>query len=454
MSLTSLLSIARSALLTHQRAMDVTGHNVANALTPGYTRQRLDLVPAAPAQTPLGLMGRGVTDSGVYRARDQFLDAGVWRESGLFGKSDTLRAFLGQIEAVISEPSDFGVAAALDGLLNAFSDLANDPSSSVHRGSVVQNATRFVQRVRSLDSGIAQAGADAVGLMRTTVDEVNRLASQIGDLNRQLLAAGGAERVAPDLADQRDLAVDRLSELIDVRVVERSDGTVGVVAGDTLLVDGTNVRRLEVRTLAGGGTGIGLQGGGDVDPRAGRLEGLTQLVNNEIPGLRTQLDSFVAAVVTEVNAIHQTGFTASGVTGTDFFDPAGLTSQTLDLTAAIQSSSDAIAAGATAAAGDGDVALQIAALRSSPIGALGGRSLGEFYAETVSTFGVAVQDAVQTSSAHQTLLDRAQAQRSSANGVSVDEEMVWLIAQQQAFAAAARLVAAADEMAEDLLRMV
>jgi flagellar hook-associated protein 1 FlgK len=361
---------------------------------------------------------------------------------------------LEQIEAVVNEPSEFGVAAALDGLFNAFSELANDPSSTVHRGLVLQSANRFVQQVQSLDSGIAQASSDALALMRVTVDEVNRLSSQIGTLNQQLQAAGGAARAAPDLADQRDLAIDRLSELAGVRVVDRSDGTLGVIVGDTLLVDGANVRQLEVRSLVSGGVGVGVQGGGDIDPKSGRLRGLTEIVNAEIPGLRAQLDSFVAAVVTEVNAIHQVGFTASGVTGTDFFDPTGLTGQTLSLTAAIQASGDAIAAGATAAAGDGDVALQLAALRSSPVGSLGSRSLGEFYAGTVSSFGVAVQDAIQTSSAHQTLVSRAQAQRSSANGVSVDEEMIWLIAQQQAFAAAVRLVTVADEMVEDLLRMV
>ncbi len=454
MTLISLLSIARTALLTHQRAMDVTGHNVANAMTPGYTRQRLDLVASTPMNTPLGTIGRGVTDSGVSRVRDRFLDAGVRRESGLFGRSDTLGSFLGQVEAAINEPSDFGVTAALDGMLNAFSELATDPSSSVHRGLVLQHAGRFVQQVQRLDTEIAQASSDAVAMMRTTVEEVNRLSSEIGALNEQILAAGGPTQSAPDLADQRDLVIDRLSELIDVRVLERADGTLGVLAGSTLLVDGPHVQQLEVRTLAGGGIGVGVQSGADVDPRSGRLQGLVEFTNNEVPSFRSQLDSFVAAVVTEVNAIHQTGFTATGVTGTDFFAAGGLTAQTLSLTPAVQASGDAIAAGGTAAAGDGDVALRIAGLRASPVAALGGRSLGEFYSGTVASFGVTVQDAIQTSTAHRTLLERGHAQRSSANGVSVDEEMVWLIAQQQAFAAATRLVTVADEMVTELLRMV
>jgi flagellar hook-associated protein 1 FlgK len=289
---------------------------------------------------------------------------------------------------------------------------------------VLQHAGRFVQQVQRLDTEIAQASSDAVAMMRTTVEEVNRLSSEIGALNEQILAAGGPTQSAPDLADQRDLVIDRLSELIDVRVLERADGTLGVLAGSTLLVDGPHVQQLEVRTLAGGGIGVGVQSGADVDPRSGRLQGLIEFTNNEV------------------------------LTGTDFFAAGGLTAQTLSLTPAVQASGDAIAAGGTAAAGDGDVALRIAGLRASPVAALGGRSLGEFYSGTVASFGVTVQDAIQTSTAHRTLLERGHAQRYSANGVSVDEEMVWLIAQQQAFAAATRLVTVADEMVTEPLRMV
>jgi len=454
MTLISLLGIARSALITHQRALDVTGHNVANAMTPGYTRQRLDILPATPLQTPLGSIGRGVTDSGVQRLRETLLDAALRRESGTLGRSSTLLTFLEQVEGAINEPSEDGVSAALDSLFNAFGELVDDPASSVHRGLVQQQARRFVDQLHLLDSSIVQASRDARAQMELTVAEVNQLFSRIAGLNQQILTAGGITGSAPDLADQRDLMIDRLSELIGVRVLTRDNGTVGVVAGDTLLVDGASARTLEVRTVAGGATGIGVQGGGDVDPRSGALQGLVELINNELPGLRSELDALAAAVVAELNAIHRTGYTATGATNTDFFDPAGVTAQTINLTAAVAASGDAIAAGGTAAAGDGDVALAIAGLRSAPLAALGGRSAGEFYIDTVTAFGISVQEAVQSSAVNEILVSQAQQRRASANGVSVDEEMVWLIAQQQAFAAAARLVTVANEMVDDILRMV
>src|SRR5690242_11232615 len=106
MSLTSLLSIARSALLTQQRAIDVTGHNVANAQTPGYTRQRLALQAETPLNTGFGQVGRGVTAAGIQRLRDGFLDESYRRENGDLGKFSTMKDLLGQVDALFSEPTD------------------------------------------------------------------------------------------------------------------------------------------------------------------------------------------------------------------------------------------------------------------------------------------------------------------------------------------------------------
>jgi flagellar hook-associated protein 1 FlgK len=286
------------------------------------------------------------------------------------------------------------------------------------------------------------------------VDDVNRIASEIAGLNQLIRAAGGASDSAPDLQDQRDLLIDQLSGSIGIRVLQRDDGTVGITAGNTLLVDGGSSQTFEVRVLAGGGTGVGIVGGNDVEPGSGSILALTEMINVQLPGLRSNLDQLAEALVTEVNAIHSTGFTASGATGVDFFDPAGVTAHTIALSAAVANSEDEIAAGGTAAAGDGDVALQIAALRSASIPALGDTSIGDFYTSTVTSLGSTVLNVQQTTASHQALVDRAEMLRASSNGVNADEEMIMLIAQQQAFAAASRLVTVADEMVTEILRMV
>lgn len=451
MSLTSLLSIARSALVTYQRAMNVTAHNVANAETPGYTRQRLAITAAEPLRVPGGTLGRGVTDLGIERTRDRFLDASFRRETSLLNTAETLQDLLAQVEAAFAEPGDAGLGAALDGLFTAFSDLAADPASSVNRGLVVQAAGRLISRFHGLDAAISQAAQEAGDRLTAQVAEVNRLASQVAELNTKILAAGPTHS-APDLEDQRDGLLDRLAELGAVRVTPRDDGTVSVLFGDTLLVDAGTAQSLTAVPGAGGSYSISVTSGAPVDPQAGSLRALLDLTGTTLPGIRAQLDALAAGLVTEVNTLHQAGYTATGTTGVAFFDPARLTAGSIALSAPVAASSSAIAAGASPAPGDARVAQQLAALATQPAGSLGGRSLRDFYTDLAAAVGSAVQDASATAGAHEALVHRAEMQRASTSGVSVDEEMVTLISQQQVYQAAARLIRVADEMIAELLR--
>ena len=456
MSLSSLLSIARSALLTHQSAMAVTSHNVANANTPGFSRQRLDMSAATPLLTPFGAVGRGVTNDGAQRIRDAFLDQAFRRESGSFERSQTMRDMLGRVESVLGEPGDSGLAAMLDQFFGALGDLANDPANPTPRNLVRQAAGQVIRRFSVQNAQLQDLERETGDRMQADVGEVNRLAREIADLNaRIVVSASGPGATAPDLQDARDQLVDRLSSIMAVRVLPRTDGSIGVVAGDTLLVDETGFQELSVRAATGGGFGVGLtSGSGLISLSDGRLKALSDLTTTEIPGVRAQLDQLAGALVAEVNTIHRTGFTLGGATGTDFFDPSGVTAGTLSLTVAIQSSVDAIAAGGTAAAGDGDVALQLAGLRNTGLTALGGATVGDFYAGVVTGVAGKVQGATQDAAVGDTVVTNIDSRRAAVSGVSIEEEMVNLISQQQAFSAASRLVNVADEMMQDILRMV
>ncbi len=455
MSINHLLSIARTALATHQRAIGVTGHNVANASTPGYTRQRLEIVAHTPLRTPHGPVGRGVTDHGAARVRDRFLDASVRRESGLLGQSTTLRDMLARVEETFGEPSDTGLAATLDAYFGTLADLANDPSSAAKRALVQHAGRQVTARFGSIDSRIEAISVNATERLRGRVEEANAYAAQIAELNTQILVAGGPNQRAPDLEDQRDILIDKLSSLMAVRVLHRDNGTVGVVAGDTLLVDGGVSQRLEVQGLPAGGYGVALAGSPiAIAPGSGELKALSDLTARSLPAVRAQLDALAAGFVTEVNAVHRTGFTASGATGVDFFNPAGLTARTMALSAAVDGSPAEIAAGATAAAGDGAIALQLARFRTTGLASLGGISAGEYYTRLVGMVGGEARNADQSATVAEALVGGFEAQRQAVGGVSVDEEMVNLISQQQAFSAAARLVRVADEMLQDVLRMV
>jgi flagellar hook-associated protein 1 FlgK len=454
MSLSNLLGIARSALIAHQRSMNVTAQNVANALTPGYTRRRLVLQSGGLSSYGTSVVGGGVLAGLILRDDDPFLDASYRRESSFLGTSDTRLTFLEQIETSVGEPSDTGVAAALDDLFQAYSDLAANPTNTLEREQVRQAARRFIERLHRLSGSLGQQADFATEMMRSQVNEVNDITTRIADLNQKIVVGANGAGASPDLQDQRDQLVDRLSELMAVKVEIQDNGSLTVIGGDTMLVDGSNHQKLDVVSMGERGFGLQTEAGITLDPLAGSLEALSNLTATILPGMTDQLDRFVNAVVTEVNALHMTGYTAQGQTGVAFFDPAGTDAATIGLSAPIEASLDAIAAGRTPEPGDNSLALDLAALAGQGIASLGNQTLSVYYTAFATSVGSDVQSARQDTEAGQVLVSQMESLRSSASGVSVDEEMVNLIAQQEAYAAAARLLDVAQGIIQDLLDVV
>ncbi len=454
MSLSSLLSIARSALLTHQLAQDVAGHNIANATTEGYTRQRLRLAAAVPLATPIGQVGRGVTATGIERARDQFLDDRFREESGLSGQYGTLKDLLGQVEGVFPEPSDSGLGSTIDDFLSAWSNVANAPTDQTARSLLQQSATALAQSFQDRDNRLSEITNQAGDRLRDMVSTINGLGRQIADLNTRILA-GNSGLGTPDLADQRDHLIDQLSQLVAVRVVPHADGTVGVVAGDVLLVDHSTTTALEIKQLSAGGLGVGVVGSSAAfNMGAGQFKAIADLTQKTLPDIQRQLDGLAKAIVTEVNALHRSGTGLNGAKNVDFFDPTGLTARTMALSSAVTLSTDNIAAGTSGGAGDGSLALRIGQLRTTGVASYGGQTLAQGYTTMVSAIGVQTRDATQRAAAQDTLVEQIRSQRASVTDVSIDEELTSMITNQHAFTAASRLVTVADQMIQDVIAMV
>ena len=455
MSLASILNIARSALLTQQKALDVTGHNIANASVDGYSRQRLRIEAATPLLTPMGSFGRGVEGVAVERARSQFLDATFRQETGLLGKYSTTSDILGQIEDLMGEPSDSGLGATIDNFLSAMNDLANDPANPTTRLLARQAGQSLVGRFNEADARLGDLDGQVLQRLQDSVDQVNSIAKQIAGLNPQIQMARANGQQAPDLEDQRDRLLDQLSGQVGLRVIEHGDGTIGIMAGDAMLVDGGQAQALDVKALAGGGYGVGYVGNATViNTGTGGIQALADLSTTTLPNLRTQLDTLANGIVTEVNGLHRTGTNLAGATNVDFFNPAGTTAKSMALSAAVLATPDNIAASATGGAGDGSIAMKIAALRTAGVASLAGKTIGDTYTALISSVASQVQAADQGASAQQTILASVTERRSSERGVSVDEELTNLIQQQHAFAAASRLVSVADEMMQSILQMV
>lgn len=459
-SIGSILSVARTALLAHQAALEVAGHNIANAETPGYTRQDLLLGTGDPRITPQGNYGTGTRIVTVGRARDMLLDQDVRSQLGPASYSTARRDALMKIEGVFGEPSPNGLAASLDSFWNAWSDLASQPSNAGARAVVKQRAQALIDRfntysneLQTLENSARQQAADGVS-------QVNRISEQIARLNAQIVPSESSGHTANDLRDERDRLIDQLGALVPVTVIDRADGSSQINLGGRPLVDGVVAARLEVTDglplevrMAGESTAVRTMGG--------KVGAYLEIVNNDVAGIRSELDALATALITDVNALHVTGWSPTagasgnwdpllGPTGSDilFFDSTAINSSAarIRLSDAIEADANAIAAGGTLdAQGDNSIALAMAGLRDySPTAT--GNSFSNSYQAIISGLAGAGRAAADSATVSETLLGQAKTRRESTSGVSTDEDLMRLMRHQQAYAAAAKVIQTVDEM--------
>ena len=486
MSISSILSIARSALQTYQLEEQVASHNIANANTDGYSAQRAVVTAAPYYATADGVFGTGVQVTDIGRNRDAFLDATYRDESSGASAANTGSGILGRIGGVLGEPSDSGLAASLDAFWSAWDDLANDPSSQSARSVLAQRGAQVAADFNSRANGVAQVKADTITSLQTGVTRLNQLSTQVADLNHRIVALQSGGRTAGDLLDQRDSALDEMATLVPLQVIQHDNGSVSANVNGNLLVDGAQALSIRAGTdpatgnwtlMTARGTPVQVMGGGSIGA-------MMDAVNKQIPDTLNRLDTLAAGVATAVNAWHEQGVTASGQAGA-FFDAANgvVTAGTIKVTDAVTADPGAtIAAGTGAvdasgnpvldasgnpvyAPGRNDIARGMAALRAATVHVPAGSgatdplsspptSFADFYSRLVTDRGADTQTAQDAASVHQSLADQAQNQRDSVSGVSTDEELTHLLEAQSAYSAAAKIVTTVDQMMQDLLDMV
>ncbi len=442
------LEIARRALLAHQSSMTITGHNIANVATEGYSRQRPNLVPDVPEKTPWGIVGTGVRLEDVQRARDTFLDAQFRQEKALAGEWEARSQVLGQIEGVIGEPSDTGVAALLDNFFNAWYELSNQPEDFGTRSVVLRageeltdglanQRSRFRDLLESTDTNIAQRVVE----INEQLDEVARLNLMI----QQSETTGGTDA---DLRDRRDLLLDGLADQAGAEHLERADGTVVVRLGSRTVVDGTEVTSLRAdRYTVSGRLNVRIVFASDGTAPSnigGQLGGLVHAREEVIPEVMSQFDTLVGGLVQQVNQLHR-----AGPTGVDFF--RGSTAEDMEVTLEVQNDPSLINAGSSGDPGDNDIAVAIAQLRDSRFLLQGTATPGDYYRQLVNGVGSMARQADSFSTSQGVALEAVENQRQAVNGVSLDEELTNLVESQKAYEAAARVFTTASQMIDVLL---
>lgn len=296
---------AKNALLSQQTALNTIGHNLANAATPGYTRQRVELVPSSPQN--------GVEVSTIRRLRDRFLDFSLLTEQQTLGKNQSQAAMLQRLQGIFNDQPGTSLSGILDQMFQSFQDLSVNPADQALRVTALDRGQRLAATFQGLRTRLDQLKTDLASEIQNRVSDANSLLSQIAEIHKKIIAARGGPDTN-DLLDQRDQLVTKLSDIVGVRAVDRTDGTVQLALAGTgvLLVDGTSTAPLTATFNSTTDT-VDLTAGLSnlpVTPQSGALASVVTARNSSTGAVKqavTDLNTLASTIVAEVNRLHASG---------------------------------------------------------------------------------------------------------------------------------------------------
>lgn len=301
------------ALQAARYGMQTAGNNVANANTAGYTRQRVDLAAAHPFGVGGSMqIGAGVDVRGITRLVDEGIERRIQLQLGMVGAAEVDLSRMREIEGILGDPEG-GLSASLTDLFGALDQLRTDPGDRALRGGLVQAGGALSQEFRMMASRLGDLAGTTFDEVRGLVRQVNDRAAVIASLNQQITAAEATGATANDLRDTRAQQVKELGKLIDVRALERDNGSLDLLVGGHQLVAGDRTTALAVGKDAADATKV-LVGKTDAGAslKGGRIGALLAQEKAGVPGLQSRIDDLARNTILEWNRAHTTGMPASG----------------------------------------------------------------------------------------------------------------------------------------------
>lgn len=487
------------AILAQQASLNVIGHNISNANTEGYSRQRAELEAYSPWSQPSmntniskGQLGQGVIVDQVVRLRDNYLQEQYRLSNSRLNNNQTASSTLSQIEQILAEPSDNGLNTPMQNFFDAAQELSLHPSSTAARSDFLQQAanliTSFQQQGQALQDlrthlvgDPSNAGTLSSSEVSIYVSQINEKLAAITNLNQDINAVTSAGGQPNDLLDRRDVLLEELSALADVSVTHTSNNMITVqVAGHTMVRGVTQVDALNVITNTGATADdtpalVQLASDGSTingDVSNGVLKGILDMGGNapgtvSIRSTLEKLNTLLSTVATQINALQAAGRDMSGTLGAaePVFELAAGSTLALfrysvnpdmiaDNTLLAAATDDSTATGGFAGVGDGRNALAMAQLRDTALAGLGSASVSDYLNATVSAVGVQARASVDRVASQERALNVLEEQRQQQSGVNVDEEMIDMLRFQRGLEASSRVMKLMDEVVQSILRMV
>jgi flagellar hook-associated protein 1 FlgK len=500
------LETSRSGLFTQQSALYTTGHNISNANTLGYSRQRVNMqatpgFPTAGLNTPNypGHMGTGVETGSIQRIRDEFIDRQYRQETNKLGYWESRSNAISQMEDIMDEPSQYGLNAALEQFWKGLQDVSTGPENAASRKVAIERANHLAQSFNYIDTQLKTIQGNLGNEISVSTNRINSLLKQIASINKQVQEVEPNGHVPNDLYDARDVLIDELNSYIPVSV-ERvpSGGLASSVAEGSVtiifkpygtntaikLVNGKDAASIEVNSgatqidgtdLSKVFTSINVTGTGTADsgtitydqlePGKGKLLSLINSygyqdgadVKGYYPETMASLDKLATEFANVFNAMHKQGYDLTGAQSTiDFFEPIDntkpMSAGNIKVNAELLKDSSKLAASSKPnEEGNGKWALELSNIQSKVQANLDGATFNSFYQGIIGKLGVDGEEAARLNGTSETLLVTIGNSRASITSVSLDEEMTNMITFQQAYNANARMITVIDETLDKII---
>jgi flagellar hook-associated protein 1 FlgK len=464
MGINDILYTARSGMMVSQTGLRVTGHNITNANTPGYSRQRVDVESSGGVNMMPGL---GANVASVHRVHGEFLERQSNMQRGISGFLEGRNQVASQLESVFMELDDTGINRALNDFFNSFRELSNNPSGMSERRMVIYNAQTLTDRINTTARNLENLQSNLNDTVRGDIGKANELLLKLAGLNEKLASFSdpSGTNESSDLLDRRDQVVRDLHNLIGGQSFTDANGSINFMLANVTLVEGSHAGSLDVVPGLVDGVSLTTVAGNTKDITAflqqeggsGQLAGLIYERDVEIKRFRDQLDTLAFSLASEINAIHQASFGLDGTAGRDFFSFPGVVdgaAKALTVSQDLVNHPDWIAGAQDPAstAGDNRSFIAIADLQDDET-TLNGYSFNQFYNDLVNNASTEMKHITTEKSYQDAVLQQSDAFRESISGVSVDEEMVSLIQYQRAFEASAKMISTVDQMLQTIIAL-
>lgn len=461
-------NIARRGMSAHKAALDVTAHNIANASTPGYSRQQAVFRTSTPFNSAsankaagAGQIGTGVQIDEIRRVRDSFLDFQLRPQLSKLGFWDEKYMSLSTVEMIMMEPSETGLSQVFERFWGSWHELAKNPTSGATRAAVLETSVTLASSLNSVAVQLETVVSDLNVKVDIAVRDVNSIATQVAALNKQIVANVGAGLNPNDLMDERDLLLDNLAELTDFIPIFQPNGSVDVSIRGRYLVQEGKATLLKSE-MDNGKVKAVWDDGIDLGANSGRIAGIYEVREWISTNFKDQLNTMATTLMSEVNKIHKEGKSLGVDTSSteDFFvsvqDPNNVLkfiavnqnlrdNPELIRAASVDADPDSLTEGRTAAA--------IASLRNAPLFNKETTSIESFYSGIINSLGVESQQAERLVLNQDALAAQLVARREETSSVSIDEELSYMVQFQHGYQAAAKLLSTIDEMLQTLINL-